>query len=358
MKFPGSKLLHRVDLTGQGLALDDVLRSCRQVGLTGFAEISVGESVGMIFYYLGGEVNALFRERSVAYNGQRAIDRLREGSQELDCAVAVYELPLDIAHLLRGITNRRQLKERLCSKDELEALLQRLEDTEHTGTLEIHTPTGGAMILLVQGRTSNVYWETREGVTFEKGEARTRLERALDNGTTQLVLAEFSPQVWKARQEIEAQSESRVGPARQPGASTELLALEETSQRKRALDELHAAVPSLLQALFFDLLTGAIFVRKVRGSSALRVGVLADRLPSLLLDVRDVVASSNDDHIETFELTTNQAVAVAGVVAETQEAIALIADKSQPTALIHAAVSRCIRDYLATIRPTRNVARA
>ena len=77
MKFPGSKLLHQVDLSNQGVSLGDVLRSCQQVGLTGFAEVRRADAMGMIFYYLGGEVTALFREGQVAHNGQAAVDRLR-----------------------------------------------------------------------------------------------------------------------------------------------------------------------------------------------------------------------------------------------------------------------------------------
>jgi hypothetical protein len=110
MKFPGSKFLHQVDLSNQGVALSDVLRSCQQVGLTGFAEVRRADAMGMIFYYLGGEVNALFREGQVAHNGQAAIDRLRALTPDQEMSVAVYELPLDMAHLLRGITQRRKLK--------------------------------------------------------------------------------------------------------------------------------------------------------------------------------------------------------------------------------------------------------
>ena len=45
MKFPGSKLLHNWDLSAQHLSLDDLLRSCQQIGLTGFAEIKTPTAV-------------------------------------------------------------------------------------------------------------------------------------------------------------------------------------------------------------------------------------------------------------------------------------------------------------------------
>ena len=113
MKFPGSKLLHQWDLATQRLSLDDLLRSCQQAGLTGFAEVKSPQAVAMIFYYLGGEVNALYREGPVAYHGQEALDRLKSQVTAEEGDISVYELPLDMAHLLRGITNRQKLRETL-----------------------------------------------------------------------------------------------------------------------------------------------------------------------------------------------------------------------------------------------------
>ena len=79
MKFPVSKLLHNWDLSVQKLSLDDLLRSCQQAGLTGFAEIKLPDAVAMIFYYVGGEVNALYREGPVAFSGQAALERYLTG---------------------------------------------------------------------------------------------------------------------------------------------------------------------------------------------------------------------------------------------------------------------------------------
>ena len=172
MKFPGSKLLHNWDLSAQHLSLNDLLQSCQQIGLTGFAEVKTPSAVAMIFYYLGGEVNALYREGQMAYNGALALERLRAQAAGVEGEVAVYELPLDMAHLLRGITNRQKMKETVKSKADLAEILDRMETSEHTGTLEMQTSRGAAMVLLVNGRVSNIYFETRAGQTFEKGEAR------------------------------------------------------------------------------------------------------------------------------------------------------------------------------------------
>ena len=84
MKFPGSKLLHHWDLSAQAPALDDLFRSSQQAGLTGFAEMKFPEAVGMIFYYLGGEVNALYREgpsRTTARPRSSGCARSRRGAK-------------------------------------------------------------------------------------------------------------------------------------------------------------------------------------------------------------------------------------------------------------------------------------
>ncbi len=354
MKFPGSKFLHQVDLSNQGVSLADVLRSCQQVSLTGFAEVRSGEAMGMIFYYLGGEVNALFREGQVARNGLAAIDALKGLSPDQDTTVSVYELPLDMAHLLRGITQRRRLRESVASPHDLETLLERLREAAHTGTLELQTPSGNGILLLVQGRVSNCYWETPEGLTFEKGEARRRLDRAVSGGESQLLLSDFSRDIWKARHEIQVGVRSRL--ERRPSdapAGTEQLTSDERTSRAQLLEEIHGEVPALLCGLVFDLMTGAILERRFRGSDALRVGLLAEKLPSFVLFLRDLVAAQDKDQMESVDLSTLRVQCVVAVVPETLEGVGVLADKSQPTALITSALGRCVRGYVQRVRPQR-----
>jgi len=354
MKFPGSKLLHQWDLSTQRISLDDLFRSCQQVGLTGFAEVKFPNSVGMIFYYLGGEVNALHRDGAVAYHGQAALDRLRAQVTGDEGVISVYELPLDMAHLLRGITNRQKLKETLGGKSDLLELLRRMEKSEHTGTLEIQTEAGSAMILLVRGRVSNTYWETAGGLTFEKGEARQKLESAIDKEVGLLFLSEFSRDVWKTRHEVQTSVRSRL--ERRDDITpppTDQIAAEESVLRTQILDELSAQVPALIQAFIFDLLTGSILARKGRGTSAIRVGLLAEKVPSVTLYLRDLVSTEDDDEVELIEVATSRVTMLIAIVPEAQEAIALLADKAQPTALIAAALSRCVRAYASRLHPAR-----
>ena len=353
MKFPGSKLLHNWDLSAQTLSLNDLLRSCQQVGLTGFAEVKTPTAIAMIFYYLGGEVNALYREGSVAYNGTIALERLRAQAAGLEGEVNVYELPLDMAHLLRGITNRQKLKETLKSKADLEAFLSRMESAEHTGTLEVQTPRGAAMILLVTGRVSNLYWETKNGLTFEKGEARNKLEDALAREEGSLYLSEFSRDVWKSRHEVQASVRSKLEDAEAP-PSVETLTSEEVALRQKVLDELSAALPSVVMAFMFDLLTGAVYLRKVgKGGAALRVGLFADRVPALTRYVRDLVSMENEDEVELLEVTTGSIALIVATVPEAAEAVAVVAEKAQPTEFIAATLSRVVRAYAAQLNPAR-----
>jgi hypothetical protein len=355
MKFPGSKLLHNWDLSAQHLSLNDLLQSCQQIGLTGFAEVKTPSAVAMIFYYLGGEVNALYREGAMAYNGAVALERLRAQAAGIEGEVAVYELPLDMAHLLRGITNRQKMKESLKSKADLADLLGRMETSEHTGTLEVQTPRGAAMVLLVNGRVSNIYFETRAGQTFEKGEARVRLEEALAKHEGMLFLSEFSRDAWKNRHEVHAAVRSKLEGEQQQGA--EVLTSEEVSLRQKVLDELTAELPAVVLAFMFDLLTGAIYARKTgKSASALRVGLLASKVPALTKYVSELVNMENDDEVEVLEVTTDRVAVLVATVPDAAEAVAVIAEKAQPTELIGAALSRIVRGYAARLSPARGTA--
>jgi hypothetical protein len=355
MKFPGSKLLHHWDLAARGLSLEDLLRSCQQAGLTGFAEVKFPHAVAMIFYYLGGEVNALYREGPVAYHGQSALERLRSQVAGDEGSISVYELPLDMAHLLRGITNRQKLKETLRGKANLQELLHRMEKSEHTGTLEVQTSAGAAMVLLVRGRVSNIYWETAGGLTYEKGEARQRLDEAVADGEAQLFLSEFSRDIWKNRHEVQSSVRSRLERLdERTSLPTDQVAAEESALRNQILDEIYAQIPALIQTFIFDLMTGVVLARKGRGSSAaLRVGLIAEKVPSITMYLRNLVAAEDADEIEIIELSTERVATLVAIVPEAQEAIAVLADKSQPTALIGASLGRSMRAYAARLHPAR-----
>jgi hypothetical protein len=227
-----------------------------------------------------------------------------------------------------------------------------MEDNEHTGTLEVQTPRGAAMILLVNGRASNTYWETVSGQTFEKGEARNRLDATLAKEQGTLFLSDFSRDVWKSRHEIQASVRSKLEGEEPHGV--EALTSAEVQLRQEVLDEVTAALPAVVLSFMFDLLTGAVYARKAgKSASALRVGLLAEKVPALTRYVRDLVSMENEDEVELLEVTTERIAVVVATVPGAAEAVGVLAEKAQPTELIGAALSRVVRGYASRLGPAR-----
>jgi hypothetical protein len=101
------------------------------------------------------------------------------------------------------------------------------------------------------------------------------------------------------------------------------------------------------------LLAGTILARMGRGTSAIRVGLLAEKVPSVTIYLRDLVATEDADQVELIEVSTERVATLIAIVPEAQEGIAVIADKAQPTTLIGAALSRLVRSYAARLHPAR-----
>jgi hypothetical protein len=131
-------------------------------------------------------------------------------------------------------------------------------------------------------------------------------------------------------------------------AATDQLAAEEQQLRDRALEELAEQVPALIQAFVFDLMTGGVLSRTGRGSSDIHVGALVEQMPALTIYLRDGVLGGEDENaLESFVLQAAQVTVVVTVVPEAQEAMAVMADRSQPSSLIASALTRVARDYAA-----------
>src|SRR5437867_39435 len=349
MKFPGSKLLQQWDLSTRPLSFEDLFRSCREIGLTGLAELRLRDTVGLIFYYLGGEVNALYREGAVAYNGQAALDRLRARALGRVGTVSVYELPLDMAHLLRGITARKKLPDSPQNAAELDDLLSRLERAEHTGTLEVQTGDGAGMLLMVRGRVSNVYWETVSGLVFEKGEARSKMNAALKGKEASLHLADFSRETWKARTEVTSPSRHRLD---RPGAGP--LPHEAAALGAQALGELLAQFPSLLHALLFELTTGAVLARVGPGAADPALESVTRRIPALTTFLYNQTGGpGGEDGLDYIELTMARFSVLVAMVPEALEAVAVVSDRTQPIPLAGAALRQAAIDYAGRLRALR-----
>jgi hypothetical protein len=188
MMFPAGARLHEWDLSTVVSPLDDLLRSCQQVGLTGFAEIKLSSGVGMILFYQGSEASAVFRQADASFQGHDALRHLNAAAAKGEGTVVVYELPLEMAYLLRGITNRRRIAEPVRTMAHLEALLDRLRAEQHTGMLEVHVAGSQAAVLFVNGRISNLYFEAADGGKLEHGPALAALVERLGRGCGRLPL--------------------------------------------------------------------------------------------------------------------------------------------------------------------------
>lgn len=354
MKFPGSKRLHGWDLAVQRLTLEELMRSCQQAGLTGFAEFRLSQGAGMILYYMGGEVNVLYRTAaSVAAQGPLAIERLREAMLVSEGSVTIHELPLDLAHLLRGVVKRQRLAGGVASSAALAVRLDELEHSAHTGTLEVQCASGAAIMLLLQGHVANVYWETESGQTYEKGEARERLEAALEEEPArQVFLSHFSRDAWKNRHATQGFTARHAPPGREQASADEVAAAE-AGLRDEILAELFRQVPACVQALVIDLVTGVVVASRVRGADGLRVALLAGKLPGVVRHLSDLLAAEGEDTLELVELASGRAMTIAAILPELREAVAVIADRSQPGPIVAAALSRCCQLYAERVRPAR-----
>ena len=60
MRFPGSKLLSQ-DLSTRTTPFDSLIRHCEDVNLSGYMEIAFGDAEGLILFYLGEQINIIYR---------------------------------------------------------------------------------------------------------------------------------------------------------------------------------------------------------------------------------------------------------------------------------------------------------
>ncbi|MGH9319084.1 MAG: hypothetical protein ACRD3V_04235, partial [Vicinamibacteria bacterium] len=203
MRFPGSKLLSQ-DLSTKTTSFDSIVRHCEDVNLSGYVEITFGDAEGLILFYLGEQINVIYRHGvNKFFLGGEATLKLRNTAALKEGKISIYELPLDMAHMLRGLSNRKEIFGQIFASDPLKDLVKKLQSEAHTGSLEVLTNRGTGMILNVRGRFSTAYFETEAGVTFEKKEALNKIYELLDRDDTsaRVFQSDFSPDIWKARQQ-------------------------------------------------------------------------------------------------------------------------------------------------------------
>jgi len=201
MRFPGSKLLSE-NLSTSTTSFDSLIRHCEDVNLSGYIEVSFSDVEGLILLYLGEQITVICRVGcDKFYVGRAATLKLHNTAQFNEGNISIYELPLDMAHMLRGLSNREEIFGQIRRAAPLREYVTQLEKSRHTGSLEILTDHGSGMVFLVRGRFSNAYFETEAGVTFEKKEALNKIYERLDsNVSAQVFKSDFSALQWKKRQ--------------------------------------------------------------------------------------------------------------------------------------------------------------
>jgi hypothetical protein len=375
MRFPGSKLLSENLSTGT-TPFDSIVRHCEDVNLSGYMEITFPDAEGLILFYLGEQINIIYRAGNDIFVSNEAAMKLRNTAQAKEGMVSVYELPLDVAHMLRGLSNRQEVYGQIFASEPLKELLAKLEADGHTGSLEVITNKGTAMVLLVRGRFSNGYFETEAGVTFEKREALNKVYEILEKPETsaRVFQSEFSPDHWKARHETHRARQSRLHelleqqhPRRAGGDSSsdpsesipvEPVPLEDESVdrkplQQQVLTEIRKAVPSLLAAFFFDMETEEIEMDAVEVPAETENRLIIDKLPAFVKYLENLAAMREDDHIEELSLSTQNFYLIIKCIPETNEGLVLITDKSQPVTLASSLLLNASHRYVLQLSGAR-----
>jgi len=375
MRFPGSKLLSQ-DLSTETTPFDSIIRHCEDVNLSGYMEIAFGDAEGLLLFYLGEQINIIYRQGNKIFLAGEATLKLRNTAQLKEGKISIYELPLDMAHMLRGLSNRKEIFGQIFASEPLKELTAKLKTEGHTGSLEVITGRGTGMILQVRGRFSTAYFETEAGVTFEKKEALNKIYELLDREETvaQVFQSDFSPDIWKSRQQgggksrasrlqellesrredpadatvpVVAESVAEIVPPIEPEAT-----LDRTPLQEQILAEIHEQTPSLLAAFFFDLRTEEIDAELVTAPEETADRLIVDKLPAFVKYLENLAAMRSDDHMEILSMSTENFYLIVKCIRETEEGIALITDRSQPVTLASALLLNSSHRYVAMLAGT------
>lgn len=386
MRFPGSKLLSQ-DLSTRTTPFDSITRHCEDVNLSGYVEITFGDSEGLILFYLGEQINVICRQANEIFLGGEATLKLRNTATFKEGEISIYELPLDMAHMLRGLSNRKEIFGQIFASDPLKDLIGKLQKEGHTGSLEVLTSRGTGMLLQVRGRFSNAYFETEGGVTFEKKEALNKIYELLDRDdvSARVFQSDFSPDIWKSRQtggegrssrlqellehrrpssgtddvhadddeEVEGaatiQLGSIMGQAPPPSRTPRGRARGDGGRRplqEQILADIRKQTPSLLAAFFFDLDTEELGAEIVTAPDETADRLIIDKLPAFMKYLENLAAMRGDDHIELLNMSTENFYLIVTCLRETDEGIALITDRSQPVTLASSLLLNSAHRYL------------
>ncbi len=212
MIFPGRKPLLE-NISTQNIRIDDLLTEFSKQVFSGYAEFRFSNGKGVLLFHSGEIITAILKEGEKVKNQEEGINAIKNLCRTEDGSISTYQLPAELAHMLRGLCNREFVEE-VHIAGKLKLLLDTLEESQHTGTLDLifTDRKEKGMILCINGRTSNTYLEMDKNLTLEGKEALKRVYELLDdvNGSCKIFKSDFSQEIWKSRKGTNKPYEIRI----------------------------------------------------------------------------------------------------------------------------------------------------
>ncbi|MBI1865231.1 MAG: hypothetical protein HYR98_05820, partial [Nitrospirae bacterium] len=210
--FPGGSLLFET-LIDSHTVIENLLDEVKKTNLSGFCEVRFPQTIGIVFFYSGEPTSVIFKSPGKVSSGQEGLADLKDFChQHKGGKLSVYELPNDVAFMLRGLTNRKQITAEADWSGRLRMLIDELAEQKYTGALDGITSAGKGLILLVGGKISTTSFEIESGIVFSGKDGLEKIYQVMDKPgiACKIYKSDFSAETWKERQILGLPRESRI----------------------------------------------------------------------------------------------------------------------------------------------------
>ncbi|MEK6813860.1 MAG: hypothetical protein AABY65_03905 [Nitrospirota bacterium] len=210
--FPGGSLLFET-LIDSHAVIENLLGEVKKTNLSGFCEVRFPQTIGLVFFYSGEPTSVIFKSPGKVSSGKEGLTDLEEFChQHKGGKLSVYELPNDVAFMLRGLTNRKQITAEADWSGRLRMLIDELAEQKYTGALDVITSAGKGLILLVGGKISTTSFEIESGIAFSGKDGLEKIYQVMDKPgvACKIYKSDFSAETWKERQILGIPRESRI----------------------------------------------------------------------------------------------------------------------------------------------------
>ncbi|MDX1763158.1 MAG: hypothetical protein R3231_02435 [bacterium] len=212
MIFPGRKALMQ-GISTLNMSVEDLMSEFSKQVFSGYAEFLFEQGRGIVLFHSGEIVTAIFKKQDIIKSQDDAIKAIKNTCRLEEGTVNAYQLPGEMAHMLRGLCNRTFVDE-VDASSTLRVILDHIRQNNQTGTLEIlfTNRKEKGMIILVNGRMSNTFLEMGKHLTLEGKDALDRICQIVDepDGDCKVFQSEFSQEIWKSRRGTGKAHESRM----------------------------------------------------------------------------------------------------------------------------------------------------